>query len=263
MIITLSPSKGQDFVEPAATKKHTTPVALDDSQLLIKELRKIKSDELQAMMSISENIAKLNVARVKDFKTPFTTSNAKQAVFAFKGDVYSGINIENFSAADLDYAQKHLRILSGLYGCLRPLDLIQAYRLEMKTKLKNPRGDNLYQFWGERITERLNKELVKQQEPVLVNLASNEYFKSVKPKLLKGRLLNINFKETKDGKTRIVAIFAKQASGEMTDYILRNRIAKDEELTKFKEGGYKVAKADYDDKQRTFKSAKTRKEKGK
>ncbi len=252
MIITLSPSKGQDFEAPAKTKKHTTPISLDDSQLLIKELRKVKTGELQEMMSISENIAKLNVARVKNFKTPFTTSNAKQAVFAFKGDVYSGIDIEKFSAADLDYAQKHLRILSGLYGYLRPLDLIQPYRLEMKTKLKNPRGDNLYQFWGESITERLNKELAKQQEPILVNLASNEYFKSVKLKLLKGRLLNINFKETKDGKTRIVAIFAKRARGMMTNYILRNRIEKPEDLKKFKEGGYKFSKTDSDDKQWTF-----------
>ena len=252
MIITLSPSKGQDFETPAKTKKHTTPVALDDSQLLIKELRKVKSGELREMMSISENIANLNVARVKNFKTPFTTSNAKQAIFAFKGDVYSGIDIEKFSAADLGYAQKHLRILSGLYGYLRPLDLIQPYRLEMKTKLKNPRGDNLYQFWGESITERLNKELAKQQEPVLVNLASNEYFKSVKPKLLEGRLLNINFKETKDGKTRVIAIFAKRARGMMTNYMLRNRIEKPEDLKKFKEGGYKFSKADSDDKQWTF-----------
>lgn len=252
MIITLSPSKGQDFETPAKTKKHTSPVALDDSELLIKELRKIKSGELQAMMSVSENIANLNVDRFKKFKTPFSTSNAKQAIFAFKGDVYSGIDIENFSAADLDYAQKHLRMLSGLYGYLRPLDLIQPYRLEMKTRLKNPRGDNLYQFWGDSITERLNKDLAKQQEPVLVNLASNEYFKSVKPKLLEGRLLNINFKETKDGKTRIVAIFAKRARGMMTDYILRNRIEKPEDLKKFKAGGYKFSKADSDDKQWTF-----------
>ncbi|MDH5711084.1 MAG: peroxide stress protein YaaA [Gammaproteobacteria bacterium] len=247
MIITLSPSKGQDFVEPAATKKHTTPAALDDSQLLIKELRKIKAGELQALMSISENIATLNVDRFKKFKTPFTTSNAKQAVFAFKGDVYSGIDIEKFSAADLDYAQKHLRILSGLYGYLRPLDLIQPYRLEMKTKLKNPRGENLYQFWGDSITERLNEELVKQQEPVLVNLASNEYFKSVKPKLLKGRLLNIDFKEIKDGKARIVAIFAKRARGMMADYILRNRIEKAEDIKKFKVGGYKFSKEESND----------------
>ncbi len=252
MIITLSPSKGQDFIEPAKTKKHSTPAALDDSQLLIKEMRKIKVVELQALMSISENIAKLNVARVKDFKTPFTSRNAKQAIYAFKGDVYSGINVENYSADDLGYAQKHLRILSGLYGCLRPLDLIQAYRLEMKTKLQNPRGDNLYQFWGERITDSLNKELLKQQEPVLINLASNEYFKSVKPKLLKGRLLNINFKETKNGKTRIVAIFAKRARGMMTDYILRNRIEKSEDIKKFKQGGYKYSKLDSDDKQWTF-----------
>lgn len=252
MIITLSPSKGQDFTAPAKTKKSTTPVALDDSQLLIKELRKIKSGELQEMMSISENIANLNVDRFKKFKTPFNTSNAKQAIFAFKGDVYSGIDIENFSADDLAYAQKHLRILSGLYGYLRPLDLIQPYRLEMKTRLKNPRGDNLYQFWGESITERLNKELVKQQQPVLVNLASNEYFKSVKPKLLKGRLLNINFKETKNGKTRVVAIFAKRARGMMADYILRNRIEKPEDLKKFKLGGYKFSKTDSDDTQWTF-----------
>jgi len=252
MIITLSPSKGQDFETPVKKHKHTAPADLDDSQLLIKELRKIKTGELQAMMSISENIANLNVERFKQFKTPFTTSNARQAIFAFKGDVYGGINVENFSADDLDYAQKHLRILSGLYGCLRPLDLIQPYRLEMKTKLHNPRGSDLYKFWGERITDSINKELVRQQEPVLVNLASNEYFKAVKPKLLKGRLLNINFKETKDGKTRIVAIFAKRARGMMTDYILRNRIEKPEDIKKFKAGGYKFSKADSDDSQWTF-----------
>ncbi|NOR40645.1 MAG: peroxide stress protein YaaA, partial [Gammaproteobacteria bacterium] len=176
MIITLSPSKGQDFEAPSSTKKHSTPVALKDSQLLIKELKKIKPAGIRKLMDVSENIAKLNVDRYKTFKTPFTTSNSKQAIFAFKGDVYSGIDIENFKADDLTYAQKHLRILSGLYGCLRPLDLIQPYRLEMKTKLANPRGDNLYQFWGESSTDNLNKELAKQKQPVLVNLASNEYF---------------------------------------------------------------------------------------
>lgn len=252
MIITLSPSKGQDFDTPGNTKKHSTPVALKDSQLLIKELKQIKPAGIRELMGVSENIAKLNADRFKTFKTPFTTGNAKQAIFAFKGDVYSGINIESFTADDLAYAQKHLRILSGLYGCLRPLDLIQPYRLEMKTKLENPRGDNLYQFWGESITENLNKELAKQKEPVLVNLASNEYFKSVKPKLLKGRLLNINFKETKNGKTRVVAIFAKRARGMMTDYILRNRIEKPEYIKKFRAGGYRFSKADSDDKQWTF-----------
>ena len=252
MLITLSPSKGQDFEEPSLSKKYSKPADLKDSELLIKELRKIKSKELQEMMTVSENIAKLNVERYKTFQTPFTTKNAKQAIFAFKGDVYAGLDLESFDEDDFSYAQDHLRILSGLYGCLRPLDLIQPYRLEMKTKLKNTRGDNLYQFWDDRITKSINKELKKQQEPVLVNLASNEYFKSVKPKLLEGRLLNINFKETKDGKTRVVAIFAKRARGMMADYIIRNRIERPEDLKKFKLGGYRFNKSLSDDKQWTF-----------
>lgn len=252
MLITLSPSKGQDFVEPPLSKIHSKPADLKDSALLMQELKKVNSEQLQEMMTISENIANLNVGRFKSFKTPFTTKNAKQALFAFKGDVYSGLDLSNFTEADYRYAQDHLRILSGLYGCLRPLDLIQPYRLEMKTKLKNDRGDNLYQFWDDRITKSINKELTKQKEPVLINLASNEYFKSVKEKLLEGRLLNISFKETKAGKTRVVAIFAKRARGMMADYIIRNRIENSEDLKKFKLGGYKFNKALSDDKQWTF-----------
>lgn len=252
MLITLSPSKGQDFETPALSKTYSKPEALKDSELLIKELRKIKQQDIQQLMSVSENIAKLNTDRYKSFKTPFTPKNAKQAIFAFKGDVYSGIDIEKYSDADLEYAQDHLRILSGLYGCLRPLDLIQPYRLEMKTKLRNVRGENLYQFWGDRITDELNKALEIQKQPVLVNLASNEYFKSVRPKQLKGRLLNINFKETRDGKTRVVAIFAKRARGMMTDYILRNRIEKPEDIKKFKQGGYRFRKELSNEKQWTF-----------
>ncbi len=252
MLITLSPSKGQDFEETSLSKKYSKPVDLKDSELLIKELRKINSKQLQELMAVSENIAKLNVERYKSFITPFTTKNAKQAVFAFKGDVYSGLELERFTEEDYAFAQDHVRILSGLYGCLRPLDLIQPYRLEMKTRLKNDRGENLYQFWGDRITKSLNKELKKQKEPVLVNLASNEYFKSVKPKLLEGRLLTINFKETKDNKTRVVAIFAKRARGMMTDYIIRHRVEKPEDIKKFKLGGYKFNKVLSDDKQWTF-----------
>jgi cytoplasmic iron level regulating protein YaaA (DUF328/UPF0246 family) len=252
MLITLSPSKGQDFIEVPLSKKHSKPADLKDSELLIKELKKIKSKQLQTLMAVSENIAKLNVDRYKSFTTPFTTKNAKQAIFAFKGDVYGGLELNKFTEDDYSYAQNHLRILSGLYGCLRPMDLIQPYRLEMKTKLKNNRGENLYQFWDDRITESLNKELQKQEEPVLVNLASNEYVKSVKPELLEGRLLNINFKETKDGKTRIVAIFAKRARGMMADYIIRNRIEKSEDIKKFKMGGYKFNNALSDEKQWTF-----------
>ena len=252
MLITLSPSKGQDFIAAPLSKKYSKPADLKDSELLIKELKKVKSKQLQELMTVSENIAKLNVDRYKSFTTPFTGKNAKQAIFAFKGDVYAGLKLEEFTEDDYSYAQDHLRILSGLYGCLRPMDLIQPYRLEMKTRLKNDRGENLYQFWGDRITKSINKELKKQKEPVLVNLASNEYFKSVKPKLLDGRLLNINFKETKDGKTRIVAIFAKRARGLMTDYIIRNRIEKPEDIKKFKLGGYKFNKSLSDDRQWTF-----------
>jgi cytoplasmic iron level regulating protein YaaA (DUF328/UPF0246 family) len=203
-------------------------------------------------MDISENIARLNVGRYKTFSTPFNMKNAKQALFAFKGDVYSGIDAENFSEDDLSFAQDHLRILSGLYGCLRPLDLIQPYRLEMKTKLANPRGENLYKFWGSSITDAINEELKKQKYPVLVNLASNEYFKSVKPKMLEGELLNINFKETKNGKTRIIATFAKRARGLMADFIIRNRIEKPADLKKFKVDGYRFIGQLSDDKQWTF-----------
>ena len=252
MLITLSPSKGQDFETPGPSKTYSKPAALKDSELLIRELRKIRQKDIQGLMNVSENIAKLTADRYQAFRTPFTPKNAKQAIFAFKGDVYSGIDIGKYKEADLKYAQDHLRILSGLYGCLRPLDLIQPYRLEMKTKLANARGDNLYQFWGDSITDELNKELVQQKHPVLVNLASNEYFKSVKPKKLKGRLLNINFKETKDGKTRVVAIFAKRARGMMADFILRNRIEDPEDIKKFREGGYRFSRQLSDESQWTF-----------
>lgn len=252
MIITLSPSKGQDFDSPVLTRKNSKPRDLKQSELLITELRKIKSKQLQSLMSVSENIANLNVERYKTFTTPFTTKNSKPAIFAFKGDVYGGFDLDSFSEDDFAYAQDHLRILSGLYGYLRPLDLIQPYRLEMKTKLKNPLGDNLYQFWDTKITESINKELKGQQQPVVVNLASNEYFKAVKPKLLEGRLLNINFKETKDGKSRVVAIFAKRARGMMADYIIRNRIEDPEDIKKFNLEGYRFNKKMSDDSQWTF-----------
>ncbi len=252
MITVLSPSKGQNFSEPPLTRKHSNPRDLKESEILVKELKKLSVAEVRSLMSVSEKIAKLNVDRFRRFATPFTTKNAKQAIFAFKGDVYSGIDLNRFSEDDFSFAQNHLRILSGLYGYLRPLDLIQPYRLEMKTKLANPRGDNLYQFWGKRITENLNKELKKQQVPVLVNLASKEYFNSVKAALLEGELLDINFKETKAGKTRIVAIFAKRARGMMADYIIRNRIENPQDIKKFKLGGYKFNSALSDDGQWTF-----------
>ena len=241
MLITLSPSKGQDFEVALPTSMHTQPRQLNDSQLLIDELKKYDVADVRQMMSVSENIAALNVERFHTFTRPFNQNNAKPALFAFKGDVYSGIEKDQYSEEDLQYAQDHLRILSGLYGALRPMDLIQPYRLEMKTKLDNPRGSNLYQFWDERITDSLNNDLETQQEATLINLASNEYFKAVKPKKLQGRLLNIAFKETKGDKTRVIAVFAKRARGMMTDFILRNRIENSPDLKEFNQAGYEYS----------------------
>lgn len=239
MLITLSPSKGQDFEQASPTKTHTLPVQLDESVVLAKTLKNYSSKKIKDLMSISDNLSELNYQRFQEFEIPFTPQNAKQALFAFKGDVYSGINTASMNQADYDYAQEHLRILSGLYGNLKPLDLIQPYRLEMKTKLKTNRGDNLYQFWGESITELLNDSLQNQKQKVIVNLASNEYWKSVKPKQLKGDVINVAFKENKDGKSRIIAIFAKKARGMMADFIIRNRVETVEGLKDFNYEGYK------------------------
>lgn len=252
MIISLSPSKGQDFDTPAKTTTFTVPQQLDQSQILINSIKHFDSPEIRALMNVSENIANLNVQRFQDFSVPFTTVNAKQALYAFKGDVYSTIEVDQFSDSELKFAQQHLRILSGLYGYLRPLDLIQAYRLEMKTRLENPRGHNLYTFWENRITQLLNADLQQQQEATLVNLASNEYFKAIKVKNLQGRLLNISFKETKDGKTRVIAIFAKRARGMMANWIIRNQIEASESLKEFDLEHYRYNADLSDDRQWTF-----------
>jgi len=252
MIVTLSPSKGQDFETPVTFSGATVPDMLDDSLLLIEALRGYSADEIAKLMAVSDKIAQLNVARYQSFSTPFTEKNARPALFAFKGDVYRGLAVADYTQEDLAFAQAHLRILSGLYGCLRPLDLIQPYRLEMKTKLPNPRGKDLYQFWGDRITRCLNEALKAQVEPTLVNLASNEYFKAVKPKLLEGRLLQINFKEVKNGKARVIAVFAKRARGMMADYIVRHRLEESEALKAFDREGYRFSAGDSDEGQWTF-----------
>jgi len=238
MLITLSPSKGQDFELAAPTNTYTMPSQLSHSVELVEQLKKFNLKQIQDLMSISENLSELNFQRYKDFSAPFTPQNAKQALFAFKGDVYSGINTSSMGQADFEYAQQHLRILSGLYGCLRPLDLIQPYRLEMKTKLKTEKGINLYQFWGDSITEKLNASLLKQKHKVLVNLASNEYWKSVKAKSINGIIVDVAFKEIKDGKSRIIAIFAKKARGMMADFIIRNRVETIEGIKQFNSDGY-------------------------
>ena len=192
-------------------------------------------------MDVSDKIAELNYERFQQFSTPFSTENARQALFAFKGDVYTGIDIENYNCKELDFAQDHLRILSGLYGLLRPLDLIQPYRLEMKTKLKNPRGKDLYTFWGDRLAKELTKELESQKQAVLVNLASNEYFKAINKKELKADIITPVFKEHKNGKYSVIAIFAKKARGMMSDFIIKNKIEDPERLKTFKQEGYEFS----------------------
>ncbi|RTZ98853.1 MAG: peroxide stress protein YaaA [Deltaproteobacteria bacterium] len=247
MLMVLSPSKGQEFDHPAPPFAHTIPDHLEQSVRLIGELKKLTQPDLRQLMDISDKIADLNVKRYRAFSVPFTPENARQALFAFKGDVYSRIPADSYSRKDLAYAQDHLRILSGLYGTLRPLDLIQPYRLEMKTRLKTTAGDNLYDFWGERITQSLNAAMAALEEtPVLVNLASTEYFKAIKPKKLTGRLLTLHFKEIKNGKSKVIAIFAKRARGMMAHFMIKNRIKNPEEIKQFDTAGYRFSTGDSD-----------------
>lgn len=238
MIFVLSPAKTLDYQTPPTTRSHTEPEFLDQSAQLIALLRRLSPADVAALMDISDPLAALNVARYDAWSLPFTPANAKQAVLAFDGDVYDGLRAPDLRKADLDYAQKHLRILSGLYGLLRPLDLMQPYRLEMGTKLANPRGKDLYAFWGERQTDALNALLARQKNKVLVNLASEEYFKSVKPKRLAGRLLTPVFEEWKGGRYKVVSFFAKKARGLMARYAIVNRIDTPEGLQGFDCEGY-------------------------
>lgn len=238
MLIILSPSKTQDFSPLPEPTAHTTPLFLEHSSLLAAELKKKQAPELASMMELSENLAELNYSRFQQWQPPFTPDNAKQALFAFKGDVYTGIAAAEYSKETLAYAQEHLRILSGFYGLLRPLDLMQAYRLEMKIKLKNSRGADLYKFWGSLLTEEINRQLRQQQKEVLINLASNEYYKALQPKHISGRIITPQFKEFKGGTYKTIALFAKRARGLMTDFILQNRIETPELLKTFGTDGY-------------------------
>lgn len=237
MILLISPAKTLDFSK-SELDNHTQARLLKDSKVLIKELRQHNVGDIRKLMKVSDNIATLNVARYKGFKTPFTMENAKQAILAFKGDVYTGLEAETFTQKDFEFAQQHLRILSGLYGLLRPLDLMQPYRLEMGTKLENERGKNLYQFWDNKITKLINKDLKASNSKVIINLASNEYFKSVQKKDLKGDLYNIVFKDEKNGVFKVIAFFAKKARGMMCQYVIKNQCVKPEELKNFDLGGY-------------------------
>jgi cytoplasmic iron level regulating protein YaaA (DUF328/UPF0246 family) len=239
MLILISPAKTLDFVTPAIARMATQPVFLEQSQILIDELQQMSPDGISSLMNISENLGNLNFERFMDWHRPFTKDNAKQALLAFKGDVYTGLAAENFSADDFKFAQKHLRILSGLYGILRPLDLMQAYRLEMGTKFSNPHGKDLYQFWGDDITKELNKQLKSLQEDTLLNLASNEYFKVINKKLLNARIISPAFKDLKNGKYKIISFYAKKARGLMSAWVIQKGITDQKELRKFKIAGYR------------------------
>lgn len=241
MITIISPSKTQDFTSNGQPIKYSQPQFLDQSERLVKELRKKKTPGIRRLMDVSEKIAELNYERYQQFKTPFSPEDAKQALFAFKGDVYTSIDTLNYQEKELEFAQNHLRILSGLYGVLRPLDLIQPYRLEMKIKLKNPRGKDLYTFWGSRLSEALNKDFDYQKKRILINLASNEYFKALDKKKLKADIITPVFKEYKNGKYSIIAIFAKKARGMMTDFIIKNKFEEAEELKTFNQEGYEYS----------------------
>lgn len=238
MIIVISPAKTLDFESPAKTKKATSPNFLTDSTELMKQLRKLSPADVSGLMSISDKLGLLNFDRFQAWSPPFTASNAKQAALAFKGDVYTGLDAESFNAKDFTFAQKHLRILSGLYGLLRPLDYIQPYRLEMGTRFKNKRGDNLYQFWGDSITTAINKELKKQKSTTLVNLASNEYFKSIHKKELNAEIITPVFKDWKNGQYKIISFYAKKARGLMSAYIIKNQITEVKKIKRFNSEGY-------------------------
>jgi cytoplasmic iron level regulating protein YaaA (DUF328/UPF0246 family) len=240
MLVLLSPSKAQDFDAAPPTRHFSTPVLLEQSQLLVKELRKLEPRDIRKLMGISEKLATLNHERYKKFRTPFTLSNARQAAFAFKGDAYIGLKAESFDEPTLEFAQAHIRILSGLYGLLKPLDLIQPYRLEMHIKLKNPRGADLYNFWGNSITEELGRELAGHESRVVINLASEEYFKAIHPKELDARLITPQFREKKTGGYRTIGFVAKKARGSMARYIAENRITHPEALQFFAEDGYRL-----------------------
>ena len=247
MLLVLSPAKSLDYESPLPTAKFSEPRLLAESARLIDLLRPLSPAEIASLMSLSDPLAALNHARYADWSQPFTSDNARPAVFAFNGDVYDGLSASTLSPRSLDWLQGHVRILSGLYGLLRPLDLMQAYRLEMGTKLKNPCGKDLYAFWGERITELLNTDLRAARADVLVNLASGEYFRSVKPALLDVPVIQPVFEEWKGGRYRIISFYAKRARGLMARYAAERRLADVEALKGFDVEDYAFAAEASDD----------------
>ena len=243
MLSVISPAKTLDFESEPLTSIHSCPAYLKQSKLLIGQLKACSEEDLCKLMSISSKLAALNQQRYQSWSPPFTPKNAKQALLAFKGDVYTGFQLADYQNADYAFAQKHLRILSGLYGLLRPMDLIQPYRLEMGTSLNNPKGNNLYAFWGDLITKELNGAIAESGEAVLINLASNEYFQAVVKDQLEAAVITPIFKDLKKGQYKIISFFAKKARGTMSDFIIRNRLKNPEDLKDFTGMGYRFDEA--------------------
>lgn len=248
MIILLSPSKTLDYESDIPSIEPTQPQLIKHTKELADIMRGKSAKDISKLMKVSEKLGELNHQRYQNFKTPFTEKNARACIFAFKGDVYDGLEIEQFTKAQLNKAQKHVRILSGLYGLLRPFDLMQPYRLEMGTKLKNSRGKNLYEFWGDHITDLLNEELKQSGSDSIINLASNEYFKAVNTKKLNGKLITPVFKEIKGNEMKVIGIYAKKARGMMT----RHLITSSNGLDSFVEADYKLNSELSDDSERIF-----------
>tara|TARA_R110002167_G_scaffold52760_6_gene151991 strand:+ start:930 stop:1703 length:774 start_codon:yes stop_codon:yes gene_type:complete len=236
MLFLISPAKTLDFESSSFTDEATQPQFQDESAQLIDIMREFSSEDVSKMMKVSEKIADLNVARFKSWKRPFNLQNAKQAIFAFKGDVYTGLAVEAMDQEGLNYLQDNLRILSGLYGLLKPLDLMQAYRLEMGTKLAHSKCQDLYQFWGSKLTDQINTELTEHD--YIINLASNEYFKAVKEKQLTKKLITPVFKDEKNGKYKIISFYAKKARGLMVRFAADHQIHNEQDLKKFNYNGY-------------------------
>ncbi|MXX29994.1 MAG: peroxide stress protein YaaA [Gammaproteobacteria bacterium] len=243
MLAIISPAKSLDFDGRAPTRKSSVPSFLDDSAELIRELRELAPQDLSDLMGISTSLAELNYDRYATWGEPFSRRNAKQAMFAFNGDVYLGLKSTEFSERDLTWAQKHLRILSGLHGILKPLDLIQPYRLEMGTRLSNGRGGDLYDFWRDKVTAALNEAIDAQRQPILVNLASNEYFNAVDTARIDARIITPTFKDLKNGRYMFISFFAKKARGLMAAYLIKNRVSTLKALKAFDWQGYRFSPA--------------------
>lgn len=252
MLIFLSPAKSLDYKTPPHVATHSLPAYLKQSETLIKQLRKLSPADIANLMDLSDPLALLNFNRYADWSLPFSPDNAKQAVLAFDGDVYDGLSAKNLSADDLDFAQSQVRILSGLYGILKPLDLIQPYRLEMGTKFANKAGKDLYAFWGETLLDAINAELDAMPHPVAVNLASEEYFKAAVGRKIKGQLIQPVFEDWKGGRYKIISFYAKRARGLMTRYAVLNRLTDPEGLKDFDSDGYAWVPEASDDKSWVF-----------